>query len=81
MTYPQDDDFDADDPGNVLRRALSEMPPLEVSGRALAELLYTAAERGLFIDFEIDEQTALTIWKIVELAKVVDDDALRGMRM
>lgn len=57
------------------------MPPVEISGRALATLLYTAAERRLFIDFAIDEQTALTVWQIVELAKVVDDDALFRMQM
>lgn len=54
----------------ALKKEMSLLNIHKSSGfdRALNELLYSARETGL-IDFKLDNETAVNIWKLVEIAK------------
>ena len=79
--YGQREDFEEEHPGNRLRARLSDVERLDDVDDVMAELLYTAAETGIFEDFEsISMNDALTIvrlWKIAETLKRADLPSLR----
>jgi len=56
-----------EDPGSVLQAALDAVGMIDVSERALDELLHTASESGLIDGCSIED--AYTIMQIAELAK------------
>lgn len=79
ISYEEDDSFDADDPGNVLRRALSEVDVPDINKRKLSELLYTMEERMNGWRFEPED--ALLFWSLVEVARTASDEQINDMRM
>ena len=84
MGCPMSEDYDDDegpDQGNILREAMEKVDAPNINRRALSELLYTASERSVLGDFRIDPETALDIWRIVELSKDIDSETLATMRM
>ncbi len=78
--YHQDEDYPAGDPGNVLRRALGKIDAPDCD-KAVANLLYTAGERNIYGDLYISVEDALTIWRLVEIARTADEDVIKTMRM
>lgn len=83
IVYEQDEELEADDPGNVLRKALQDSIANEpnIDQRVLGQLLYTAEERCMLDDCRILPNLAMTIWRLVELSKTIDKDTLATMRM
>lgn len=79
--YELDDEYDADDPGNVLRAILNNGPDpdedrlgdTDVSGPvneiALSNLIYTANERHISGEEGLSMEQALFAWRLVELAR------------
>lgn len=63
----------------LLNTRLEAIENPELAGNTLSELIYTASETGL-IDFAVYED-ALTIWKLVELAKTLGDNCPQELRM
>ena len=64
-----------------LRQFLNTIPQPDFQGneRALSELMYTASETGLIENMSSID--AITIWKIVELAKSLGDTCPQELRM
>lgn len=64
-----------------LRQFLNTVPVPNFEGneRALSELMYTASETGLIEN--MSSVDAITIWKIVELAKSFGDNIPDELRM
>ncbi len=78
-TYRQDDDLQLTDPGNVLCRNLSEIEAPNVVPE-LDTILHTAEERGV-IAFRLLPKDALTVWRMVELARRAPTAELKRMRL
>jgi len=59
-----------------------QLTAVEFAGSAgcLSELIYTASETGI-LDCGISFEDALTVWKIVELAKSLGDNCPQELRM
>lgn len=78
--YGQHEDHGADDPGNRLRAALSQVET--PNAPALADLLYTASERGI-LPFDVDEEGAMHIVRLYVLATEIGGrrDKLQPFRM
>ncbi|MNR10002.1 hypothetical protein D3C85_1262290 [compost metagenome] len=75
------DDWDEEDSQRTrLQARLETIPVAPKQPRSLNELLYTASETSI-IDFGISEEDALTIWKLVELAKSFGDTCPQELRM
>lgn len=76
------EEFEADDPGNALRSALNEQA-LTIdhhAERRLGEILYTGEERYI-LSCRIDVEDALTIWRMVELARSSRAQDVQNWRM
>lgn len=75
------EEFDENDPGNVLQAAIDLAPALsEKFYRNLGELLYTASERGI-LPFSIDPDTARVLVAIVAVAQKAKPSEINEMRM
>lgn len=64
----------------LLNERLDAIDFPEIGDHTFSELLYTASECGL-IDYGISSVDALTVWKIVELAKTLGDNCPQELRM
>ena len=78
-SYGQDDDYQLNDPGNVLRRHLTEIDAPNVIPE-LETILYTGEERGI-LPFRLLPKDALTIWRMVEVARTASTANLKRMRL
>lgn len=64
----QDDEFDADDPGNELRREMGKHKVSKGLIEALCEIGYTASERGI-TEFGFDAYYAERLIQLVKVAE------------
>lgn len=64
----------------LLNERLDAIEDSKFADHTLNELLYTASECGI-IDYGITNADALTVWKIVELAKTLGDNLPQELRM
>ena len=77
MSYHDDDEDN--DPGTLLREELSHIELPEINETALANLLYTADERGLMVGIDGDDLEVLR--KILILADTISTEDLERLTM
>lgn len=80
MEYGQDEDYEEDDPGNLLRSELNNIPVGPESYDRLRELLYTADERHI-LDNGIDFYDALTVYRLVVMANNMTKEEIKKFIM
>lgn len=79
--YGIDEDFEIDDPGNVLRDKLSDISLGSEGLRMFDELLYTASERNI-IETMPNEEDIETIFRLMVLiTDIKNDSELEKYRM